>query len=104
MSYAFRLAPALMRLDLKDPKDPPSRGCNDIMKVAALSHALGPSLAAIAAASDLVWWGFCRRASNPFSGAIRFSLTGPYYAPEAHDSVYYVGSLLCIYSLGTGTY
>ena len=31
-----------------------------IMKVAALSHALELSLAAIAAASDLVLWCFCR--------------------------------------------
>jgi hypothetical protein len=46
------------------------------MKVAALSHALGPSLAVIAAASGLVCGVFVAAQGNPFSRAIRFLLTG----------------------------
>jgi hypothetical protein len=43
-----------MRLNLKDLKDPPLRGCNDIIKVVVLLYALRPSLAVIATTSDLV--------------------------------------------------
>lgn len=46
-------------------------------RVVALSHALALSLAAIAAASDLVGGVFCRGARNPFSGRIRFLGYGP---------------------------
>jgi hypothetical protein len=53
-------------LDALQPEAPPLWGCN----VAALSHALRLSAAAIAAASHLLCCCFGRGAANPFSRQI----------------------------------
>ena len=45
-------------LDLPRPKRRPLRRCDGVIRVATLSHALRPSLAAIAAPADLMLWGF----------------------------------------------
>jgi hypothetical protein len=62
-------------------KGPPLRRYDSVIEITALPHITKLSLAAIAALLDLMLLCFCR---NPFSKAIRFSLTGQ-LTPGPHN-------------------